>query len=154
MWEIGEDTDCSEEVATIISERLLGQVFAVSSQIVAEEICSMEDVDRGAKVGLRWMNGPFEIMNAIGVEEAHRMAAAYANLAEFDLPPFFGVKAETGHSWEFNYVDVEQTGSIATVRLNRPEAMNALNETLVTQLGAVLDDLNACLLYTSPSPRD
>ena len=143
MWEIGEDTDCSEEVATIISERLLGQVFAVSSQIVAEEICSMEDVDRGAKVGLRWMNGPFEIMNAIGVEEAHRMAAAYANLAEFDLPPFFGVKAETGHSWEFNYVDVEQTGSIATVRLNRPEAMNALNETLVTQLGAVLDDLNA-----------
>ena len=143
MWEIGEDTDCSEEVATIISERLLGQVFAVSSQIVAEEICSMEDVARGAKVGLRWMNGPFEIMNAIGVEEAHRMAAANANLAEFDLPPFFGVKAETGHSWEFNYVDVEQTGSIATVRLNRPEAMNALNETLVTQLGAVLDDLNA-----------
>ena len=71
------------------------------------------------------------------------MAAAYANLAEFDLPPFFGIKAETGHSWEFNYVDVEQTGSIATVRLNRPEAMNALNETLVTQLGAVLDDLNA-----------
>ena len=63
------------------------------------------------------------------------MAAAYANLAEFDLPPFFGVKANR-HSWEFNYVDVEQTGSIATVRLNRPEAMNALNETLVTQLGA------------------
>ena len=54
----------------------------------------MEDVDRGAKVGLRWMNGPFEIMNAIGVNEAHRMAAAYANLAEFDLPPFFGIKAK------------------------------------------------------------
>ena len=143
MWEIGEDTDCDDEAAAIIRQRLMGQVFAVSAQIVAEEICSMEDVDRGAKVGLRWMNGPFEIMNAIGVEEAHRMAAAYANLAEFDLPPFFGVKAETGHSWEFNYVDVEQTGSIATVRLNRPEAMNALNETLVTQLGAVLDDLNA-----------
>ena len=143
MWDIGEDTECSDEAAAIIRQRLMGQVFAVSAQIVAEEICSMEDVDRGAKVGLRWMNGPFEIMNAIGVEEAHRMAAAYANLAEFDLPPFFGVKAETGHSWEFNYVDVEQTGSIATVRLNRPEAMNALNETLVTQLGAVLDDLNA-----------
>ena len=143
MWEIGNETDCSEEVATIISERLLGQVFAVCSQIVAEEICSMEDVDRGAKVGLRWMNGPFEIMNAIGVDEAHRMAAAYANLAEFDLPTFFAIKAETGHAWEFNYVDVEQTGSVATVRLNRPEAMNALNETLVAQLGAVLDDLNA-----------
>ena len=37
----------------------------------------------------------------------------------------------------------DRTGSVATVRLNRPEAMNALNETLVAQLGAVLDDLNA-----------
>ena len=143
MWEIDEETECEAEAAKIISERLLGQVFAVSSQIVAEEICTMEDVDRGAKVGLRWMNGPFEIMNAMGIKEAHRMASAYANLAEFDLPPFFAIKAETGHGWEFNFVDVYQTGGVATVRLNRPEAMNALNETLVTQLGAVLDDLNA-----------
>lgn len=143
MWQIGEETECSEEVAEVISSRLLGQVFAVAAQIVAEEICSMEDVDRGAKVGLRWMNGPFEIMNALGIAEAHRMAAAYATLAGFDLPDFFGVKAETDHGWDFNFVDVVQTGDIATVRLNRPEAMNALNETVVAQLGAVLDDLNA-----------
>ena len=143
MWDIDEETECDAEAAKIISERLLGQVFAVCSQIVAEEICSMEDVDRGAKVGLRWMNGPFEIMNAIGIDEAYRMASAYADVAEFDLPPYFGIKAETGHGWEFNFVDVVQTGGVATVRLNRPEAMNALNETLVAQLGAVLDDLNA-----------
>ena len=143
MWDIDDETECNEDATRIIGERLLGQVFAVSAQIVAEEICSMEDVDRGAKVGLRWMNGPFEIMNALGLEEAHRMASAYAELAEFDLPPFFAMKAESGHDWEFNFVDVVQTGGIATVRLNRPEAMNALNETLVTQLGAVLDDLNS-----------
>jgi len=143
MWEIDDETECNEDSTKIIAERLLGQVFAVSAQIVAEEICSMEDVDRGAKVGLRWMNGPFEIMNALGLEEAHRMASAYAELAEFDLPPFFAMKAESGHDWEFNFVDVVQTDGIATVRLNRPEAMNALNETLVTQLGAVLDDLNS-----------
>jgi enoyl-CoA hydratase/3-hydroxyacyl-CoA dehydrogenase len=89
------------------------------------------------------MNGPFEIMNALGLDEAHRMASNYAELAEFDLPPFFAMKAESGHGWEFNFVDVVQTGGIATVRLNRPEAMNALNETLVAQLGAVLDDLNS-----------
>ena len=143
MWDIDEETECDAEAAKIISERLLGQVFAVCAQIVSEEICSMEDVDRGAKVGLRWMNGPFEIMNAIGIDEAYRMASAYADVAEFDLPPYFGIKAETGHGWEFNFVDVVQTGGVATVRLNRPEAMNALNETLGAQLGAVLDDLNA-----------
>ncbi len=143
MWNLEDDEECSVEAATIISERLLGQVFAVSAQIVAEEICSMEDVDRGAKVGLRWMNGPFEIMNAVGIDEAYRMASNYAEIANFDLPEFFGIKAETGHAWEFNFIDVVQTGGIATVRLNRPEAMNALNETVVAQLGAVLDDLNS-----------
>ena len=128
MWEIDDETECNEDAAKIIAERLLGQVFAVSARIVAEEICSMEDVDRGAKVGLRWMNGPFEIMNALGLEEAHRMASSYAELAEFDLPPFFAMKAESGHDWEFNFVDVVQTDGVATVRLNRPEAMNALEK--------------------------
>ena len=53
QWDIGEDVECSEDAAEIIKSRLLGQVFAVSGQIVDEEICSLEDVDRGAKVGLR-----------------------------------------------------------------------------------------------------
>ena len=53
-WDIGEDYSCNQEAATAIRERLLGTVFAVAAQIVEEEICSMEDVDRGAKVGLRW----------------------------------------------------------------------------------------------------
>jgi enoyl-CoA hydratase/3-hydroxyacyl-CoA dehydrogenase len=64
MWEIDEDTECDAESAKIISERLLGQVFAVCSQIVAEEICSMEDVDRGAKVGFINAKGPMPMSNA------------------------------------------------------------------------------------------
>ena len=37
QWDIGEDTDCSEEAAEAIRVRLLGQVFAVAGQIVDEE---------------------------------------------------------------------------------------------------------------------
>jgi len=139
-WEIGGDEECSEGTATVIRERLLGQVFAVSAQIVAEEICSMEDVDRGAKVGLRWALGPFEIANRIGVKEAVRMAVDYAQEADLELPEWFTERRE---SFDFSYVDVAIEGSIATVRINRPEAMNALNVTVVSQLGDVLDDLNS-----------
>ena len=53
------------------------------------------------------------------------------------------MKAESGHDWEFNFVDVVQTDGIATVRLNRPEAMNALNVDLVTQLGLAVDEVNS-----------
>jgi enoyl-CoA hydratase/3-hydroxyacyl-CoA dehydrogenase len=100
----------------------------------------MEDVDRGAKVGLRWARGPFELANHIGVGEAVRMASAYAADAELNLPDWFTDRKE---SFEFSYIDVGVEDDIATVRINRPEAMNALNVILVSQLGEALDGLNA-----------
>ena len=143
MWGIDDEAGgLSEEAAKLISERLLGQVFAVCTQIVDEEICSMEDVDRGAKVGLRWAQGPFELANRLGVAEAHRMAAAYAELAEFSLPGFLAEQAASGEPFSFSYIDLEVDGGVATVRINRPEAMNALNETVVAQLGAAIDEAN------------
>lgn len=140
MWQIGNETERGEEASRVIRERLLGQVFAVSAQIVEEDICSKEDVDRGAKVGLRWARGPFELANRLGVGEAVRMAEAYSDLAGFELPEWF---ANLSGPMQFSLVDVVVEDGVATVRLNRPEAMNALNETLVAQLGAALDELNA-----------
>lgn len=146
MWEIGNNIDCDEALASVIRERLLGVVFSVASQIVEEEICSMEDVDRGAKVGLRWALGPFELMNEFGVDEAYRMAKKYTDLHQkdsgFKLPEFLQVKANTGNPWMFEFVDAEIKNGIATININRPEAMNALNETVVEQLGALVDSLN------------
>ena len=140
MWQIGDETESGKEASRVIRERLLGQVFAVSAQIVEEDICSKEDVDRGAKVGLRWARGPFELANRLGVGEAVRMAEAYSDLAGFELPEWF---ANLSGPMQFSLVDVVVEDGVATVRLNRPEAMNALNETLVAQLGAALDELNA-----------
>jgi len=141
MWGIGEDGDCDEEAARKIKERLMGQAFAVCSQIVEEGICSMEDVDRGAKVGLRWTSGPFELANRIGVTEASRMAMEYADLAGLDIPEWFSGRTEP---FEFSYVDVDvDEDGIATVLINRPEAMNALNVTVVGQLGDVMEGLNS-----------
>lgn len=140
MWEIGEDSECDEETAKIVAERMMGQTFSVCSQIVEEEICSMEDVDRGAKVGLRWTQGPFELANRIGVAEASRMATQYAELAGLSIPGWMSRRDEP---FEFSYVDVSVEGNVATVLINRPEAMNALNVTLVAQLDSTIAELNS-----------
>tara|TARA_B110000881_G_scaffold221147_1_gene249103 strand:- start:2396 stop:4099 length:1704 start_codon:yes stop_codon:yes gene_type:complete len=142
IWEIGNITECEEALTKIIRERLLGQVFAVASQIVDEDICSKEDVDRGAKVGLRWNEGPFELANKVGINEAHRMAKAYCELADFDMPRTLERQNKISELFNFSYVDVEITNNIAIIRLNRPEAMNALNVNLISELGDVLDDVN------------
>ena len=117
----------------------MGQVFAVAGQIVDEEICSLEDVDRGAKVGLRWARGPFELANRLGIDEAKSMAEDYCELANFSVPEVW----KRNDSFDFSYVDLAVENGIATVTINRPEAMNALNETVVNQLGLALDKANS-----------
>jgi enoyl-CoA hydratase/3-hydroxyacyl-CoA dehydrogenase len=141
-WEIDNSPEYNESVRKIVEERLLGQVFAVASQIVDEEICSKEDVDRGAKVGLRWNKGPFELANEIGINRAFEMSKEYCKLANLDIPNMLKTQKESDKSFDFSYVDVIISKDVATVRLNRPEAMNALNVDLVNELGQKIDDLN------------
>ena len=138
-WDMSGNPDCSAEASKEISERLMGLAFAVTSQIVEEEICSMEDVDRGAKVGLRWSQGPFEIANRIGNKEASRMAVKYAELADIEIPGWFKTREEP---FDFTYIDVRVENGVATVLINRPEAMNALNVSVVKQLSEVIEALN------------
>lgn len=142
LWKIGDEEYYDENLSITVKERLLGQVFAVAGQIVDEEICSKEDVDRGAKVGLRWDEGPFEIANRIGIKEAYRMAEKYCKLVNFKIPVTLENQFNISEDFIFSYIDVEINDSIAIVRLNRPEAMNALNVKLVTELGEVIDGLN------------
>jgi enoyl-CoA hydratase/3-hydroxyacyl-CoA dehydrogenase len=141
-WEIDNNTEYSESVRKIVEERLLGQVFAVASQIVDEEICSKEDVDRGAKVGLRWNKGPFELVNKIGINRAFEISKEYCELANLKIPNLLKTQKESGDPFDFSYIDVIISKDIATVRLNRPEAMNALNVDLVKELGQKIDYLN------------
>ena len=149
MWEISEATDYSEEQYQLVSRRLFGVVFGVAAQIVDEGVCSMEDVDRGAKVGLRWAKGPFEMMNKIGVQQSHEMAVEYQKLclddagkSTWQVSEFFAKQASSNVPWDFSYVDTSITDGLATITINRPEAMNALNETVIKQLGQAVEAVN------------
>ena len=149
MWEIDGDESYTEAQFSQVSRRLYGVVFGVATQIVDEGVCSMEDVDRGAKVGLRWARGPFELMNKVGVKDSFKMAEEYQQLCLDDngktswhLPAFFTAQAENDAAWDFSYVDTEISDGIATITINRPEAMNALNETVIEQLGIAVDAVN------------
>ena len=142
IWEIDDNTEYDESIEKIVKKRLLGQVFTVAAQIVDEEICSKEDVDRGAKVGLRWNKGPFELANEIGISEACRIAKDYCGIANLNIPNMLKIQKEIDEPFNFSYVDINITKDVATIILNRPEAMNALNIDLVNELGGKIDELN------------
>ena len=149
QWKIEGEESYSDAQYAAISERLYGVVFGVAAQIVDEGVCSMEDVDRGAKVGLRWAKGPFEMMNKIGIQQSHEMAVEYQKLclndageSTWQVAEFFAKQASSNAQWDFSYVDTSIVDGVATITINRPEAMNALNETVIKQLGQAVDAVN------------
>ena len=137
--EAGKNWDLSgsvkEAVIEGIIDRFHGVTFGVATALVDEGVASIEDIDRGAKIGLRWIRGPFEIMNHIGIAKTHDLVSAiYRKYPDFKMPQILEKQMQLGKPFEFNFVDLSIKENIATITINRPEAMNALNETVIAQL--------------------
>lgn len=118
-----------------ISSRLLGVVFAIATQIVFEEkICIVEDCDLSARVGLRWKKGPFELFSEIGIEQGlghiDEVKQRYPSLK---IPPELDSIARTQPLMP-QFVESYCEDGVGFIILNRPDSLNALNETVVSQL--------------------
>lgn len=139
LWDVetGEtEADKIEEV----QELLYGTVFGVVCTMLDEDVASVGDIDRGAKVGLRWRKGPFELINQIGVDKAYEYVEKICKrYPEFKMPEALQKQYELGQPFEFNFVDTTIEDNIANIKINRPEAMNALNDVIFKQLEEEFD---------------
>lgn len=120
-----------------VEDRLYGACLGAAAALVSEGVATIEDTDRGAKVGLRWQEGPFEMMNRIGIDRAYKLVHAMTErYRDFKMPEILIKQRELGKPFEFSYVDLDVRDGIGFITINRPEAMNALNEATVSQLDA------------------
>jgi enoyl-CoA hydratase/3-hydroxyacyl-CoA dehydrogenase len=117
-----------------VAERMQGVVFLIAAALVDEGVGTLEDTDIGARVGLRWPKGPFEMMNRLGVDKAARLAESVARRWELPLPKLLETRAARREPFPFRVVRSEVRDGVATLTINRPDAMNALNEAVVSQL--------------------
>lgn len=132
-WELSGPVDESKLEA--VKNRFLGVCLGVAAALVDEKVASKEDTDRGAKIGLRWAKGPFEIMNRIGIAKTFQLVEAIAEkYSDFKIPSVLTNQNRLGKPFEFNLVDLELKNEVAFITINRPEAMNALNEVVISQL--------------------
>ncbi|VEN74381.1 3-hydroxyacyl-CoA dehydrogenase [Candidatus Desulfarcum epimagneticum] len=132
-WNIKGDFD--ESKLEGVMDRFYGVALGVAAALVDEGVASVEDTDRGAKIGLRWLMGPFEIMNRIGIDKTFDAVEAMTKkYPDFKMPEILAKQKQAGAPFEFRLVDLEVKDKIAYITINRPEAMNALNEAVVGQL--------------------
>ncbi len=133
QWDISGELEISK--AELVEERLLGVVFTIACALVDEGISTIEDVDRGAKIGLRWELGPFEMMNKYGIERSYDIVEKFIKrYPVLNMPTILKQQYKNKKSWDFKFVDLEIVNNIAKILINRPEAMNAINEEVISQL--------------------
>jgi enoyl-CoA hydratase / 3-hydroxyacyl-CoA dehydrogenase len=140
-WSLEGSPDESKFKA--VADRLLGTVFLVAGEIIDDEIGSIEDTDIGARVGLRWSKGPFELMNLMGVDKAIEMVKPLCERYDVPVPTSLEKQADLGKPFDFELVQLEKRGDVATLWLNRPDAMNAINQDVVAQLSQRFSEADA-----------
>jgi enoyl-CoA hydratase/3-hydroxyacyl-CoA dehydrogenase len=141
LWSLAGEPDASRFPA--IADRLLAVVYQVAGTLVDEGVASIEDVDIGARVGLRWRLGPFERMNRDGVTTARkRVAALCERWPDLRVPRCLETQARKNEPFVFQLVKLQVHDGLAEITLNRPDAMNALNEEVVRQLAVAFDAAN------------
>ncbi len=126
------------ELTKTVNDRILGVTFFVCSQILAEEVCTAVDLNRGAKIGLRWRRGPVDLMQNFGDVEVKRIIEEYTKLYKEKIPE--GISSEC---WNMEFVTITFNGNIAVITMSCPENMNALNIDVMYQLDNKFSQANA-----------
>jgi enoyl-CoA hydratase/3-hydroxyacyl-CoA dehydrogenase len=133
LWPI--EGEIQEDKLEQITDRFRAVVFYIVSAMLDEGVSTIEDIDLGAKVGLRWMKGPFELMNDYGIDKAYNIVREFLKSWPYlKMPESLSQQKEKGKSWDIRYVKYHKDGDIGRVVISRPDAMNALNKTVVRQL--------------------
>ena len=139
QMESKKDFDLSDPVEEdkipAVVERLYGATLGVACEAVEQGVASLADIDRGAKLGLAWKFGPFELMNQYGIDKVYAAAKKLSKINPyFKVPKLLEDQTKSGQPFFIRIVDLDVKGDVAYITINRPEAMNSLNAEVISQL--------------------
>ncbi|MCF7980578.1 MAG: 3-hydroxyacyl-CoA dehydrogenase/enoyl-CoA hydratase family protein [Pseudomonadales bacterium] len=127
-----------------VSDRLLAMSLGVAAQLVSEGVASVTDTDLGARLGLRWPLGPFELMNQLGVAKSEEFIGQVFAQWDQPLPKIFS-EIDKSQGFKIEHVKAHVIGATGLIEFNRPDAMNALNPLVVDCLTSAFEELDSNL---------
>jgi enoyl-CoA hydratase / 3-hydroxyacyl-CoA dehydrogenase len=138
QWNLEGDISEDEKVRELVRNRMLGVVFFIGSQLLDEEVCRAEDINRGARIGLKWRKGPVELMQQYGETEVKKLIKQSIESYGAAMPLSIG-----RDYWKMHFVKLEVKNHIAIITIDRPEDLNALNEQVIIELDTQFSIANA-----------
>ncbi len=132
-WAIVDEA-ITADTAQDIFDRLMGVTLLVCAQLLNEGVCSAGEIHRGARIGLRWGKSPVDMYDQLGEAKVNGLIQNIAKRWGIAEAP-----VTSPAQWTTTSVDGQVSGTTGTITINRPEALNALNEQVVEQLSRQFD---------------
>jgi 3-hydroxyacyl-CoA dehydrogenase len=73
----------------VLINRILGSIFTISTHLVEKRIVSVADMEKGIKTSLAWPEGPFSMMNRLGMEKTRELIVLECYSGHFQMPKRF-----------------------------------------------------------------
>ena len=109
-WTLEGEIETSK-IETIV-DRLYGLCIAIAAAMFDEGVASIKDIDIGAKLGLHWAKGPFELIAAIGLNRAYNIVEKITERHHgLKMPKIFETLKSNKKQIDLNYSHFKQEES-------------------------------------------
>nr|NJM04048.1 hypothetical protein [Desulfobacula sp.] len=93
IWNL-EDGPIIEDktIRKVVIDRLLGTIFTMATHLVEKAVVSAKDLEKGVRISLAWPQGPFALMNRLGMEKVRELIVNTCYSGLFKMPDRFSEK--------------------------------------------------------------
>lgn len=132
-------------VVDMLKNRFLGVAFMTATEVVESGVIEMEEVDKLGQNAFLWKEGPFALMNKMGIKEVirivtERMELSHRKEINFPIPKLLISQAQKDEPWPLKLSPVifssEQKDKVARIMISNPKAANALDNHVFGELKA------------------
>ena len=134
-----------------LKHRFLAVAFMTSVEVVEAGVIEMDEVEKLCQNAFLWREGPFSLMNKVGMMEVmrivtERMELSHRKEINFPIPKLLIDQVQKGEPWPLKLTpiiySVEQNGRAARIMISIPGTSNALDNRVFEGLKASFKQAN------------
>jgi len=135
----------------MLKKRFLAVAFMTATEVVEAGVIEMEEVDKLCQNAFLWREGPFTVMNKMGISEAlrivtERMELSHRKEINFPIPQVLIIQAQENRPWPLKsspiVFSLEQKDQAARIMISNPQTANALDNQVFKDLKASFKKAN------------
>jgi enoyl-CoA hydratase/3-hydroxyacyl-CoA dehydrogenase len=135
----------------VLKNRFLAVAFMTATEVVESGVIELEETEKLCQNAFLWKEGPFALMNKVGIPEAlrivtERMEISHRQEINFPIPKLLISQAQKNEPWPLKISPVifslEEKGRVARIMISNPRAANALDNQVFADLKASFHKAN------------